>query len=115
MRFAPLLEYAVLLCGNRAEESMLHHRSVKKTSAERDDLERKVEMADALLRETIEHLARCCPPPLLGTAACESLEGLRPHVQEALEALGEIEGRRDLTDEELSRRYAFKMLLAARV
>jgi hypothetical protein len=35
-------------------------------------------------------------------------------VHEALEALGEIERRRDLSEEERTRRYAFKMLLAAR-
>jgi hypothetical protein len=82
------------------------------TSAEQYEPERKVEATDVLLEETVERLARDCPPPLLGTAARESLEDLRPHVEEALEALGEIEGRRDLTDEVLSRRHSFKMLLA---
>jgi hypothetical protein len=39
--------------------------------------------------------------------------GLRPHLEEALAALADIERRRSLTDEELARRRAFKMLLAA--
>jgi hypothetical protein len=103
----------MLYC-RRAEEKMHHHRSMEMARAQRSEPERKIEAADALLRETIEHLARECPPPLLGAAARASLEDLRPHVEEALVALGEIEGRRDLTDEELSRRCAFKMMLAAR-
>jgi hypothetical protein len=45
-------------------------------------------------------------------AAREVLENLMPLLEEAIEALEDIERRRDLTDEELSRRYAFKMLLA---
>jgi hypothetical protein len=44
--------------------------------------------------------------------ARESLEDLRPHVQQALDALEEIEGRRELTEGEFSRRYAFIMVLA---
>jgi hypothetical protein len=85
------------------------------TSAEeRSEPERKVDAADALLQETIEHLARGCPLPLLGARARESLEDLRPHVQQALDALEEIEGRRELTEGEFSRRHAFKMVLAAR-
>jgi hypothetical protein len=60
---------------------MLHHRSVEKIRAEQDKPEPKIEVADALLRETIERLARDCPQSLLGRAARESLEDLRPHVQ----------------------------------
>jgi hypothetical protein len=82
-------------------------------AVERSEPERKVEAADALLQETIEHLARGCPLPLLGVRARESIEDLRPHVQQALDALEEIEGRRELTEGEFSRRYAFKMVLAA--
>ena len=75
--------------------------------------ERKVEEADSLLRETVEHLSRRCPSYLLGVAAYEGLTDLRPHFEGALAALEHIERRRGLTDEELARRRAFKMLLAA--
>jgi hypothetical protein len=74
----------------------------------------KVEAADALLRETIVHLARYYPPHVLEAVARESLEDLRPHLQEALVALVEIEGQRELSEEELSQQYAFKMLLATK-
>ena len=102
----------MLLCGTLAEERMRHHSSTERTSSERIDPERKVEAADVLLQQTIKRLAREYPPPLLGAAAQKSMEELKPHVEEALEALGEIEGRRELTEEELARRNAFKMLLA---
>jgi hypothetical protein len=36
---------------------------------------------------------------------------LKPHLQEALEALKEIERSRGLTDQELAQRRAFRMLL----
>jgi hypothetical protein len=74
--------------------------------------ERSVEEADALLQETVELLSRRCPPHLLEAAAHDDLLYLRPHLQEALAAIADIEGRRALTDEELARRRAFKMLLA---
>jgi hypothetical protein len=38
---------------------------------------------------------------------------MRPHLQEALAALAQIEERRKLTDKELSYRRAFKMLYEA--
>jgi hypothetical protein len=38
---------------------------------------------------------------------------LKPKLEEALEAIADIERRRTLTDEERARRRAFKMLLAA--
>jgi hypothetical protein len=37
---------------------------------------------------------------------------LRPHLKEALAAMADIEEHRDLTDDELALRRAFKMLLA---
>jgi len=70
-----------------------------------------VEETDALLQYTVERLSRRCPTHLIGTAAREDLLGLRPHLQDALAALEDIERRRDLTDEELARQRAFKMLL----
>ena len=42
---------------------MHHHRSVENFRAEQYEPERKIEAADALLRETIEHLARYRPHP----------------------------------------------------
>ncbi len=83
---------------------------MKRTSLERNEPEQRVEQTDALLQDTVEHLSRC-PIHLLGMAAREALMNLRPHLKDALDALEDIEGRRTLTDEELARRRAFKMLL----
>jgi hypothetical protein len=78
-------------------------------------LERAVEATDTLVQQTVEHLARYCPLPLLGEAACEELLDLRPHLEEALGALEDLEGRRGLTDKEFAQRRAFKTLLTVRV
>lgn len=75
--------------------------------------EQRVEQAEALVQETVERLSRHCPPHLLEAAAHDDLIYLRPHLEEALAAIVDIEGRRTLTEEELARRRAFKMLLAA--
>jgi hypothetical protein len=77
--------------------------------------ERKVDVTYELVREAVEHLARGCPPHLLGASACDRLMNLRPHLEEALAALEDIEEQRSLTDEELARQRAFKILLAAAV
>lgn len=77
--------------------------------------EQTVQETEALLRETLERLTRRCPPHLVGEAARDDLLDLKPHLEEALASLEDIEGRRSLTDEELSRRRAFKMLLVATV
>ena len=71
-----------------------------------------VEATDALLRQKLERLSRRCPTPLLGMAARDELLDLRPQLEEALEALAEIEGRRGLTAQELARRRAFHNLLS---
>ncbi len=73
--------------------------------------EQRVERTDALLRDTVERLSRRCPAHLVGVTASEDLLGLRPHLEDALVALEDIEGRRDLSDEELALRRAFKILL----
>jgi hypothetical protein len=70
-----------------------------------------VVQAAALLQDTIEHLSRCGPAHLVGKAARENLLELRPHFEDALGALADIERHRSLTDEELARQRAFKMLL----
>jgi hypothetical protein len=93
---------------------MPSHRSVHRTNGERRcEPQRRIEQTNALLQQTVELLSRRCPPHLLEAAAHDDLLYLRPHLQEALAALEDIEGRRSLTEEELSRRRAFKMLLAA--
>jgi hypothetical protein len=72
-----------------------------------------VEQTEALVAETLLHLLRNCPPDLLAEAAREDLLSLEPHLLMALEVLEDIEQRRSLTDEELSRRHSLKMLLLA--
>jgi hypothetical protein len=78
-------------------------------------LERAVVTTGELVQQRIVRLARLCTPPLLGEAAREELQQLRPSLQEALGALEDIEGRRGLTDEELAKRHAFTTLLTVRV
>ncbi len=79
------------------------------------DFERAVEVTDTLVQQRVVRLARCHPLPLLGEVAREELVQLRPRLEEALSALGEIEGRRSLTAKELAQRHAFKTLLRVRV
>jgi hypothetical protein len=74
-----------------------------------------VEYSDALVRRTVLGLSRrSCAPHLIGEAAREELEDLRPHLLEAFDALARIERRRGLTDQELTWRRAFRSLLDAR-
>jgi hypothetical protein len=96
----------------RRKRLMTSHRSGRRRNEDRGDLETRVEETDALLQGKIEHLSRRCPPDLVGMAARADLLDLGPHLQDALAALADIERRRDLTDEELARRRAFKMLVA---
>ena len=91
---------------------MQHHRQAHRRADGYDELERRVQAADELLREEVLLLCRYRRPPgSLGAAAREALEGLRPEVLRALAALEDIEGFRPLTDEELARRHAFTTLL----
>ena len=53
------------------------------------------------------------PPERRKDATHEALSKLRPHVEAELEALETLEWLRDLTGEELARRRAFVMFLAA--
>ena len=84
-------------------------------SASREELElrQRVDRAAKLLTERIESLRRH-PPDQMASAAREALIDLRAPFEKALEALEDIERRRDLTDAERDLRHAFKMLLAAR-
>jgi hypothetical protein len=72
---------------------------------------RVVEHSDALVRRTVLSLSRLPAGHNLEGAAREEIRGLKPHLEEALEALKEIESRRGLTDQELAQRRAFRMLL----
>jgi hypothetical protein len=78
---------------------------------EEEASEQKVERTAALLRETVERLLGGYPPDLVAEAARENLFNLRPHLEEALEALAQTELRRELTDGELACRRAFRTLL----
>lgn len=73
--------------------------------------EQVVEASGVLVEQTVGRLCRDCPEYLLGVAAQDALMDLRPRVLEALEALEEIEKRRQLTEEELSQQHAFVTLL----
>jgi hypothetical protein len=88
-----------------------HHHSVRTPIESQIKPEQRVEETNARLRDAVEHLTRRCPAHLVGAAAREDLLELRPHLHGALAALADIERRRELTDEELTRRRAFKMLL----
>jgi hypothetical protein len=71
-----------------------------------------VEDAQARIVESVVRLSRECRPEILPGKAREELLALRPHLQEALEILEDLEGRtRSLTDQECSQRHAFQMLL----
>ena len=74
---------------------------------------RVVEHSDALVRRTVLGLSRLPAEHILEGAARDELRGLKPHLEEALEALEEIEQRRGLTHQELAQRRAFRMLLDA--
>ena len=90
---------------------MRSHRSVRRRNESQTKPEQRVEATDALLQDTVERISRRYPFNLVGVAAREELLELRPHLKDALDALADIEQDRDLTDEELARRRAFKMLL----
>jgi hypothetical protein len=74
---------------------------------------RVVERIAALVRRTTLGLSTLPAEHILEGAAREELRALKPHLEEALEALEEIEGHRGLTDQELALRRAFRMLLAS--
>lgn len=78
--------------------------------ASRDDV-RVVEECDALVRRTLLELSRLpAEHPVVGKAR-DRLRDLRPLLEEAYAALGRIEDNGGLTDRELARRRAFRMLL----
>jgi hypothetical protein len=77
----------------------------------REERERRVKEADALLKDTVERLSRSCPTEFICEAAHDDLLYLRPYLEEALAALEDIQRQRDLTDGELAQRRAFRMVL----
>ena len=77
------------------------------------NLEGTIACTDALVQTTIGRLWRSYPEQDIGGAALGDLQQIRPHLQEALATLSQIEERRNLTDKELSYRRAFKMLSEA--
>jgi hypothetical protein len=76
------------------------------------ELLQKVEEAAVLLIETADSL-QGHPTDRMASAARETLVSLTPPPEEAIQVLEDIERHRDLSERELSQRYAFKMLLAA--
>ena len=72
----------------------------------------RAERVQSLVLEKVASQLRC-PPERRKDAAHEAFWKLRPHVEAELEALETLEWLRDLTDEELARRRAFVMFLAA--
>jgi hypothetical protein len=74
--------------------------------------ESRAERVRSLVLEKVASLLRC-PLERREEATHEAFSKLRPHVEAELEALESLEGLRDLTDEELARRRAFVMFLAA--
>ena len=74
-------------------------------------LEQEVDRASALVHESVGRLTRHYPEHAICGAALNDLQRAKPHLRGALAALEEIERRRGLTQSDLSRRRAFKMLL----
>ena len=72
----------------------------------------RAERVQSLVLEKVASQLRCSPERRKD-ATHEALSKLRPHVEAELEALETLEWLRDLTDEELARRRAFVMFLAA--
>ena len=77
------------------------------------DLQERVDAAAKLLTQRVDSM-QLYPPDQIASAAREALIDLGSPIEKALEALEDIERRRDLTDRERDLRHVFKMLLAAR-
>ena len=91
---------------------MAYHSALEMNSEVRSEAGRAaIRATEALVVETVRLLSRGCPPEILAEAAREDLLALKPHLEEALEALEDIKRRRSLTEEELNQHHAFKMLL----
>jgi predicted Rossmann fold nucleotide-binding protein DprA/Smf involved in DNA uptake len=71
----------------------------------------RVERIHSLVLEKVDTLLRC-PSGLEEEATHEVLSKLKSHAEAALEELETLEWLRDLTDEELSRRRMFMLLVS---
>ena len=99
----------VKVCGGR---EMVHNPTLQSTSdlllllllLLRSEAKRTavVEDAQARIIESVVLVLRNCPPEILAEKAREELHALRPCLQEALEALEDLKGRRSLTETECS-------------
>jgi hypothetical protein len=96
------------------ETAMPYEDSKERRHEECSCPERRIEATDRLLRETVERLSRHHTTHPVGRAACDSPADLRPHMENGLRALADIEQRRDLTDQEHSWQRAFRMVLSTR-
>lgn len=67
---------------------MPHRVSKESRYGERSCAERTIEATDKLLRETVSSLSRQSPTHAVGVAACDSLQDLRPHLEERVERAG---------------------------
>ena len=92
---------------------MPHRASKESRYDERSRPERTIEATDKLLRETVGYLSRQSHAHAVGVAACDSLLDLRPHLEDGLSALADIEQSRELTDQEASWQRAFRIALVA--
>lgn len=90
---------------------MPHSAPKESTYRERSCPEQRIEATDRLLRQAVESLSRDYPAHSVGTAACNRLSDLWPHLEDGLSALEDIKRRRELTDQELSRQRAFRIVL----
>jgi hypothetical protein len=80
---------------------------------EEAEQQQKIEETAVLLAETVANL-RWYPIDRMEAAARANLMDLRPHLEEAIVALEDIQRGRKLTDRERELQHAFEMLLALR-
>jgi hypothetical protein len=80
---------------------------------EEAEQQQKIEETAVLLAETVANLRRYSPDRIEAVARA-NLMNLMPHLEEAIEALEDIERGRELTDRERDLQHTFKMLLVAR-
>ena len=85
---------------------LVSHRPVPTSAEDHKELQSE-------LSRTVGWLCRSCPEDLRGEVAREEIVGVRPRVQEAIEALRDTKERRRLTAEELAWRRALTLLLNA--
>jgi hypothetical protein len=85
---------------------LVSHRSASKGA------EGQSELLGELVRSVV-WIFRSCPDEMREAAAHDEMLQLKPHVKEAIDVLGDIEKQRHLTEEEMTLRRAFRLLLVA--